>query len=489
MGGAPSKKAVKKANRDRESLRTGMAKSVEKFVINVYATCPRLEAMQLILESKRGYLAFQNFLNSEKASEIIQLHYEIATLVERKELQLQELHEAYINIIAKYIFQDSAEQVVLKSVLRDEAILIANMKTDDAELSKRLNAVMPLLVEEIVKMMARDQFFRFIQSRHYKKWRSVESSHAMAHTIEDAIGVDLREKSDEEMKKLNTTVAASETVRNKSGSDKQLRGQLQEIKTVRKKSIRQPAAAVSQRIGGRSIRKRGSTHEVESFSIRPRNRSPEVSISSRNFAVSAFENVDTQVIESILSAKSWLSCLLPAVEALPICFTLSVARKNNKSFPFVFVNQYFEKVTGFQSAEILGKNASFLLCPLSEKTEVQALNDAMKGAKRITKCITTRTSDGRMYKNMFSTRPVFTELKVLKYVIILYMDVSKETDDYVSKTALMNDLTEMIPDTILSDGIEEEDYLDEEDGDAFNISCIPGKKENDKAVFMDNRLI
>jgi hypothetical protein len=77
--------------------------------------------------------------------------------------------------------------------------------------AENLINALELLKDETIKIMARDQFFRFIQSRHYKKWRAVESSHAMAHTVEDAIGVDIREKSADEMKKIEEAKKKSTT--------------------------------------------------------------------------------------------------------------------------------------------------------------------------------------------------------------------------------------------------------------------------------------
>ena len=170
-----------------------------------------------------------------------------------------------------------------------------------------------------------------------------------------------------------------------------------------------------------------------------------------------------------------------------------MARKSNKSFPFIFVNHYFEKINGFTTADVLGKNASILLTINSERDQIQILNDGMKSGQKTSAVITTRTKNDEHFKNLLVTRPIFTEAKVLKYVAILYMDVSREMDDYSSKTSLLSDLADMIPDTILLDADEEDDESDSGSSknkitDVFT-GCIPHTSqihEKSHAPFMDH---
>ena len=473
--GVSSTSEIKRNIRNRETLRISMSKLVEKFIINVYATCPRLEAMHLILECKRGYAAFKTFLIHEKASELVCLHQDIISLLGKPEQTLNELHDGYTKLMKRYVEEGSEQQVVMRAIIREGSLELISINLDDPKSAQILIKSLEQLEDEIIKIMARDQFFRFIQSRHYKKWRAIESSHAMAVTVEDAIGIDIREKTPEEIKSLEDEKKRSLTEQVKPDFH---RGSVRN--SIRQRNSFRQSYRNGGGLGSPTIR--GGNGESNSFSIRQRPGAMDESVSSRNFAVSAFENIDFEAVTTILTAKSWLSCLLPAVEALPLCFSLSMARKGNKSFPYIFVNHYFEKVTGFKSADVLGKNASILLCPLSERDQIQVLNSGMKDGVKTSAIITTRTKDDDQFKNLLVTRPIYSESKVLKYVVILYMDVSRELDDYSSKTSLLCDLADMIPDTILSDDFDDDDDVEKEKFDVFT-SCYPTQPSSSDKSF------
>ena len=61
--------SVNSKNHRREEVneRKRMIKSVERFIINVYATCPRIDSMSLLLTSDTGKSAFLEFVTSERA--------------------------------------------------------------------------------------------------------------------------------------------------------------------------------------------------------------------------------------------------------------------------------------------------------------------------------------------------------------------------------------------------------------------------------------
>jgi hypothetical protein len=86
-----------------------------------------------------------------------------------------------------------------------------------------------------------------------------------------------------------------------------------------------------------------------------------------DLSVSALSGIFRSAKSEVLGSRdSWLTILLAAVEALPIAFSLASAKEGKeKGFPLIYVNKYFEKLTGYsrRSTEdsILGNYAALLL--------------------------------------------------------------------------------------------------------------------------------
>lgn len=370
---------------------------VERFVSTVYSCCPSIESMWLILTNKLGQKAFHQFARSINAEEYFKVFRDLSEVLSEKELSL-ESYIHHFDRIKEMVLDAEGDLVgIISPFLRNE--LSFGPRNEDGKLDAgHIKHLLERTQNEIVSLMARDLFNKFIESKHYKNWRACESSHAAATTYEDA------------------SLCATEHSTSLQSS----------------------------------TQSRGSNNLSASMKIRTRLRSV---VKPANLATTAFACVDNRDLEEVLSlSDSWLAALIAAVEALPVAFTLATANANRPGFPLIYVNSYFERVTGFDRGELIGKACrDFLLCPQTEEGCVEVLREGLRTATPVCTILTNQTAEGKPFKNMVALKPVVDQERRYKYVIGIHFDVSKDIDQYRSKKNLVKDLLASIPDVIYTD--------------------------------------
>eukprot|EP01038_Epipyxis_sp_PR26KG_P004473 gene4473-6324_t len=467
------------SKREIESNRHQMIKGIERFVINVYATCPRVEAMWLILSNYLGQKAFQQFVMSETSEEHFELFKGVTELLSTSHASasfldyLESIIKSYFLVNSEYTVNVSyklkleiltiQEQVnILYNKIKGEGTEIHDIchpatnhsgsksfsrsssqnLTDNEDIresegtsaSNRLNKniIDPIclpnpsevevkrtenvisdyeknridieiknivrnlyvkLQDELVYVMARDQFSRFVLSKYYKQWRATETSHAMATTIVDA---------KREIKTQN----------DKNNNNKQIcdESAVTFAMNAQAKKILKPA----------------------------------------NLTTSALSNVNKAELEDMLGSESWLPALIVAVEALPISFTLSSASK--KGYPIIYGNKYFEKLMGVNRTEIIGESfLNLFQCHVSDPTKIEIIKDAAKTMKEAILTIRSCNYSGNIFNNLIAMKPISNDRKKFLYIISINFDVSREVDECQGKLRLATDLMKYIPNTILTD--------------------------------------
>jgi PAS domain S-box-containing protein len=411
MGGRVSRAE----KRRRESHRHSLIRAVERFVINVYSTGPRLESMRLLLASEMASKSFSQFVISEDAEDMYLL-YVTASLLRSDKMTNYALSSSTEALIKDYILDDARKQVVVDIALVNQCTEVVDFDKDSPNYIPAIKKLLADVSEEALFLLTRDHFQRFITSKYYKTWRAAEASHAIAHTEEE-----------------HKEVIAS--VRIKPGHG-------QSNKYVDKTT--KPGTSVPLVIDITNPRKENAKNSKSISDEVKRKRKEELSFS-------AFTNVDAHELGKVLGAESWLAALISAVEGLPICFSLATARRDRRGFPLMYVNKYFEKVTGYSRKDVIGKSCKFLQCPFSEKESIQTLSDALRSGISSYAVITNATYDGSIYKNLVAVKPIFNEARQYCYVMAVHVDVSKEVDMYASKIKLVQELMEMLPDTLLND--------------------------------------
>jgi len=514
--------------REQVTERKRMLKSVERFIINVYATCPRVESMTLLLSSDSGHKAFLEFVTSEHADETLALYTESLNLLRlskgtqhKRPINGDEFHEKFVNIIKQYIVVDSEiSQVLLPMPLFDAimkavintsysidkngtittittidstnatatATTNANNATNDASnidttndasndtsnannvndttsnanitnntnntnnannanntnntnntnstittstnenttinIIEKLQSLLEDIIDECILMMASIQLHRFITSKYFKKWRILEANHAIATTSME-IG---------EMPSWNSANSNNHQLSSSSSSSKE--------------------NSVSFRSLDRSMRKIiYSTNEGG------------MDRQNSDLSVRAFKNVRFNELENILSVDSWLAILISAAEALSVSFVLTSVNIINgvPEFPTIYVNRYFEKMTGYPQRSALGKPFLFMTCNDTEQESIQILKNGMIQGQQISTVLTVATIKKQLFKNLIIVKPIFTKNKKYIYTISIQMDVTKEVDAYISKQKLVLDLINMLPTNY---------FVDDEEHDPALYGCI-----------------
>ncbi|RVV98528.1 PAS domain-containing protein [Mesobaculum littorinae] len=74
--------------------------------------------------------------------------------------------------------------------------------------------------------------------------------------------------------------------------------------------------------------------------------------------------------------------------------------------PIVYVNEAFERVTGYSRSAALGRNCRFLQGPDTDSAKVQKLRDAIGNCKEVSVEITNYRADGTEFKNQLIVSPI-----------------------------------------------------------------------------------
>ncbi len=103
---------------------------------------------------------------------------------------------------------------------------------------------------------------------------------------------------------------------------------------------------------------------------------------------------------------------------------ITIADARQPDWPLVYVNAGFERLTGYTSAELLGKSCHFLQGTDTEQPEINVLREALHTG---TACLVTLRNyrrDGSMFWNELSLSPVRDDAGILTHYIGIQHDVT-----------------------------------------------------------------
>lgn len=373
MGSGSSTAAALSKDDKRENIRerASQLRTVSTFMLSAYACSSRVEAVWLLLSSDSGLKHFTNFVASERATDYLDLFLELNAIKTMSKPTVYNMQQQILHIAEEYIHANSHSYIIISSGLKRDIEGIFSQNVDNlAEPLAHILEIIEKLRGEMVTLMARDQFSRFLTSRFYKNWRANERGFATASTKENSKDV------------IQDYISAGSRDKLSAGSSK--------------------------------------VTTSEMFQL-------EKNVVPEDPTIRAFANVDNAALENILRHASWLSALISAVEVLPISFLLcKVVTKNGvKRFPLVYANKYVERMVGFRRKTLIGKSYDeFLRCAETEKeasAELEAMTQQFQAASMV---LTHANSKGVTFKNLVATSPVFDHHGTCDYIIYLMFNLS-----------------------------------------------------------------
>jgi PAS domain S-box-containing protein len=161
---------------------------------------------------------------------------------------------------------------------------------------------------------------------------------------------------------------------------------------------------------------------------------------------------DVTLVDDGALASTWLSSLIAMVEPLPLCVSIATGAADMPGFPLIYVNSYFERMTGYERSDIIGTNCRFLQqgkteSDRSEPESIQRLTEALREGKEVRVSITNFRKDGSPFKNLLAMKPIFDNDGRYAFVLGMQFDIG-ENEATPSKLQIIDNLFRVLPSTI-----------------------------------------
>jgi PAS domain S-box-containing protein len=93
--------------------------------------------------------------------------------------------------------------------------------------------------------------------------------------------------------------------------------------------------------------------------------------------------------------------------------------------PIIYVNEGFERITGYRAEEVVGKNCRFLQGPQTDTDEAARIRRALEEGAEVAVEILNYRKDGGTFWNLISITPIYNSHGQVAYRIGVQMDVTR----------------------------------------------------------------
>jgi PAS domain S-box-containing protein len=108
--------------------------------------------------------------------------------------------------------------------------------------------------------------------------------------------------------------------------------------------------------------------------------------------------------------------------------------------PIIYVNPYFQKLTGYSADEIIGKNCRFLQGPESDKVMVRKIHDAIQAKVDFSGEIVNYRKDGTVFWNHLTISPVKDSAGQTPFFVGIQQDITAQKTNLLERDKLIGEL-------------------------------------------------
>ncbi|CAM4212650.1 EAL domain-containing protein [Vreelandella rituensis] len=105
-----------------------------------------------------------------------------------------------------------------------------------------------------------------------------------------------------------------------------------------------------------------------------------------------------------------------------------VADAKQTDYPVIYVNKAFERITGYPSEEVLGRNCRFLQGPDTEASAVHAVREALHDQYEVQVVLLNYRKDGTSFWNELFISPVLNEEGAVTHFVSIQHDISAQRE-------------------------------------------------------------
>lgn len=142
--------------------------------------------------------------------------------------------------------------------------------------------------------------------------------------------------------------------------------------------------------------------------------------------------------KEIVSFKEFEDLLIKATNTADEGITISSMVQPDK--PLVFVNDGFERLTGYSKGDVLGKNCRFLQGEETGKAPVEELRRAIKNGEQTTVELLNYKKDGTPFWNRLSITPLKDEKGIATHYVGIQSDITELRETQKNLKAANKDL-------------------------------------------------
>jgi hypothetical protein len=150
-----------------------------------------------------------------------------------------------------------------------------------------------------------------------------------------------------------------------------------------------------------------------------------------------FDSIDEREVRQLVHKDGWLTTLIARAETLPIGTTLLSSTRSG--YPVVFVNNFYNRFTGLDKSDMLGRRWNCLLSADVDQTIMQSVYKAIKYGKALTAIVPSLCKSGASQSSALCLKPITDAAGGYTYMLGLHLPLADDSLERRSKLTLMID--------------------------------------------------